>query len=390
MNIDKIRKDTPGAEFVRHFNNAGASLPTRQVLDATLHYLKQEALTGGYRFAAQETEEINAFYVEAAKLIHAKPSEIALTQNASSSLNLALYAIPFEQGDVILTSEIEYGNNFLNYLHLKERKGVDIRVFPMDKNGVFDLEKFENYIDEKVKLIAITHIPTQSGIVAPVAAIGKIAKKYDILYMIDACQSIGQFPFDVAEIGCDFCTATSRKYLRGPRGLGFLYVREAVMENLSPVFLEMLFTDWKNEKTFQLNRSMKMFETWEKPYSLMVGFTAAIQYANELGMNNIWERVQYLADYLRKRLETVEGVTVHDIGAVKCGIVTFTKANVSAEKLQQYLQSLEINTSVSARFSSIIDMDNRGLSSVNRASVHYFNTEAEIDFLVEAISHLSF
>ena len=386
MDIDKIRKDTPGAEFVRHFNNAGASLPTQQVLDATLHYLKQEALTGGYRFAAQQAEEINAFYVEAAKLIHAKPSEIALTQSASSSLSLALYAIPFEQGDVILTSEIEYGNNFLNYLSLKERKGVEIRVFPMGENGFFDLEKFENYIDEKVKLIAITHIPTNSGIVAPVAEIGKIAKKHKILYMVDACQSIGQFPFDVEEIGCDFCTATSRKYLRGPRGLGFLYVREAVMESLSPVFLEMLYADWKSETDYQLNRSAKMFETWEKPYSLMAGFTAAIQYANDLGMENIWERVQYLSDYLRKQLETVEGVTVYDIGTVKCGIVTFTKAGISPEKLQQHLQFLEINTSVSGRFSTVIDMDNRGLSAVNRASVHYFNTEAEIDFLVEAIN----
>jgi cysteine desulfurase/selenocysteine lyase len=388
MNIDKIRKDTPGCDFVRHFNNAGASLPTQQVLDATLRYLKQEALMGGYRFAAQQEKEINAFYEEAAKLIHAKPNEIALTQSASSSLNLALYAIPFEQGDVVLTSEIEYGNNFLNYLNLKERKGVEIRVFPMEKEGCFDLEKFENYIDEKVKLIAITHIPTNGGIVAPVAEIGKIAKKKGVLYMVDACQSIGQFPFDVEAVGCDFCMATSRKYLRGPRGLGFLYVRESVLDNLSPVFLEMLYADWKSETDYQLNRSTKMFETWEKSYGLMAGFTAAIRYANDLGMANIWKRVQYLANYLRKQLKTIEGVSIHDIGAVQCGIVTFTKLGVSPEKVQQYLQSLEVNSSVSGRFSTVIDMDNRGLSAVNRASVHYFNTESEIDFLVDAIGQL--
>jgi selenocysteine lyase/cysteine desulfurase len=388
MDIDKIRRDTPGSEFVRHFNSAGASLPTQQVLDATLRFLKQEALTGGYRFAAQQEKEINEFYTEAAKLIHAKPTEIALTQSASSSLSLALYAIPFERGDVILTSEIEYGNNFLNYLNLKERKGVEIRVFPMEKDGCFDLGKFENYIDKKVKLIAITHIPTNSGIVFPVAEIGEIAKKHNILYLVDACQSIGQFPFNVEDIGCDFCTATSRKYLRGPRGLGFLYVRESVMESLSPVFLEMLFADWQSETGYQLNRSAKMFETWEKPYSLMAGFTAAIRYANDLGAVNIWERVQHLAVYLRKRLETVEGVTIHDIGTVKCGIVSFTKLGISPEKLQQYLQSLEINTSVSGRFSSVLDMDNRGLSAVNRASVHYFNTEWEIEFLINAVTHI--
>jgi selenocysteine lyase/cysteine desulfurase len=160
------------------------------------------------------------------------------------------------------------------------------------------------------------------------------------------------------------------------------------MESLSPVFLEMLFADWQSETGYQLNRSAKMFETWEKPYSLMAGFTAAIRYANDLGTVNIWERVQHLAVYLRKRLETVEGVTVHDIGTVKCGIVSFTKLGISPERLQQYLQSLEINTSVSGRFSSVLDMDNRGLSAVNRASVHYFNTEWEIEFLINAVTHI--
>lgn len=383
MNITQLRKDTPGTQHVTHFNNAGASLTTQPVLDAIQEFLQQEAITGGYRFMAQEAEAIQEFYVQAAKLINASSQEIALTQNASSSLSLALYAIPWQKGDVILTSEIEYGNNFLNYLKLKEEKGVEIRVFPLGKNGYFDLQNFEKYIDDKVKLIAITHIPTNSGMIAPVEAIGEIAKKHGILYMVDACQSIGHLPFDVEKIGCDFATATSRKYLRGPRGLGFLYVRASVIETLSPVFLEMLFADWQSDTEFQLNKSIKMFEVWEKPYSLMVGFTAAIKYANDLGMDNIWKRTKSLADYLRKQLQTIEGVTVQDIGENQCGIVTFTKSGISPEAMQQHLQSLNINISVSGRFSSVLDMDNRGLSAVIRASVHYYNTKAEIDFLIE-------
>lgn len=383
MNITQLRKDTPGTQHVTHFNNAGASLTTQPVLDAIQEFLQEEAITGGYRFMAQEAEAIQEFYVQAAKLINASPQEIALTQNASSSLSLALYAIPWQKGDVILTSEIEYGNNFLNYLKLKEEKGVEIRVFPLGKNGYFDLQNFEKYIDDKVKLIAITHIPTNSGMIAPVEAIGEIAKKHGILYMVDACQSIGHLPFDVEKIGCDFATATSRKYLRGPRGLGFLYVRASVIETLSPVFLEMLFADWQSDTEFQLNKSIKMFEVWEKPYSLMAGFTAAIKYANDLGMDNIWKRTKSLADYLRKQLQTIEGVTVQDIGENQCGIVTFTKSGISPEAMQQHLQSLNINISVSGRFSSVLDMDNRGLSAVIRASVHYYNTKAEIDFLIE-------
>ena len=387
MNITQIRKDTPGTQRLIHFNNAGASLPTRQVLESTQDFMHREAMTGGYRFMAEEAAAINDFYTQAAQLINASSDEIALTQNASSSLNLALYALPWEKGDVILTSEIEYGNNYLNYLQLKERKGVEIRIFPLDKNHHYDLSDFESYIDDKVKLIAITHIPTNSGMIAPVEAIGKIAKKHNILYMVDACQAIGHLPFDVEKIGCDFATATSRKYLRGPRGLGFLYVRKSIIEQLNPVFLEMLYADWQSNTDFKLHKSMKMFETWEKPYALMAGFTAAIRYANDLGMENIWQRTQEIANYLRQQLQTVKGVKIQDIGENLCGIVTFTMEKTTPELLQKQLQQFNINTSVSGRFSSVIDMDKRGLSNVLRASVHYYNTKEEVDKLIKVISN---
>lgn len=386
MDINEIRKDTPGTQRLLHFNNAGASLPTRQTMEAIQDYLHREAMTGGYRFMAEEAEAINDFYTQAATLINASPDEIALTQNASSSLNLALYALPWQKGDVILTSEIEYGNNYLNYLKLAKEKGVEIRIFPLDENYHYDLTNFENYIDDKVKLIAITHIPTNSGMITPVEAIGEIAKKHNILYLVDACQSIGHLPFDVEKIGCDFATATSRKYLRGPRGMGFLYVRKAIIEQLNPVFLEMLYADWQSETNFQLKKSIKMFECWEKPYALMAGFTAAIRYANDIGMDNIWQQIQENASYLRQQLQTVKGITIQDIGENLCGIVTFTMEGTTPEKLKQYLQQFNINTSVSDRFSSVIDMDKRGLSGVLRASVHYYNTKEEIDKLVSVVN----
>ncbi len=385
MNIEQIRKDTPGVLLLKHFNNAGSSLITQQVLDATQQFINADAITGGYRLVAEKEKEINQFYHQAAKLINASTDEIALTQNASSSLNLALYAIPFQKGDVILTTELEYGNNFVNYLHLRDKKGVEIRIFKHDLNGNFDVQAFEKMIDDKVKLIAITHIPTSSGMVVPVEAIGEIAKKYNILYMIDACQSIGQIPFDVEKIGCDFATATSRKYLRGGRGLGFLYVRKSVIEQLEPVFLEVSYAYWQNADSYQLNKSIKMFETWEKPYALMMGFTAALKYANDLGMENIWNRIQLIANYLRDQLRTVEGVTVQDIGQVQGGIVTFTKAGISPEDLQKHLQYFNINTSVAGRFSSVLDMDKRNLVAANRASIHYYNTKVEIDFLIDKL-----
>lgn len=388
MNITQIRKDTPGTQRLIHFNNAGASLPTRQTLEAIQDYLHREAMTGGYRFMTEEAATINDFYVQAAQLINASPDEIALTQNASASLNLALYALPWQKGDVLLTSEIEYGNNFLNYLKLEKDKGVEIRIFPLDKNYHYNLATFENYINDKVKLIAITHIPTNSGMIAPVEAIGKIAKKHNILYMVDACQSIGHLPFDVEKIGCDFATATSRKYLRGPRGMGFLYVRKPIIERMNPIFLEMLYADWQSETDFQLNKSIKMFECWEKPYALMAGFTAAIRYANDLGIDNIWLRTQENAAYLRRQLATLKHLTIQDIGENLCGIVTFTIEGLSNEAIQKHLQNHNINTSISPGFTSLLDMQKRGLSDVLRASVHYYNTKEEINTFVETLSQI--
>ncbi len=386
MNIEQIRKDTPGVPKLIHFNNAGASLVTQQVIDATINFIHEDAITGGYRITNEKATEINNFYTQAAKLINASPNEIALTQNATSSLNLALYSIPFQKGDVIITSELEYGNNFINYLHLKEQKGIEIRIFKHELNGSFDLNAFEKLIDNKVKLIAITHIPTSNGIIAPAEEIGKLAKKYQVLFMVDACQSIGQIPFDVEKIGCDFATATSRKYLRGGRGLGFLYVRQSVIEQLEPVFLELLYTNWQNANDYQLNKSAKMFETWEKPFAAMMGFTAALKYANDLGIDNIWSRIELIANYLREQLQTIEDITVHDIGQKQGGIVTFSKAGISPEDLQKHLQSFNINSSVTARFSSVLEMDKRNISAANRTSVHYYNTKEEVDFLISKLT----
>jgi len=386
LDIQRIRFNTPGLSKVKDFNAAGSSLPSRATVDTIIDYLRKEALSGGYKYFEQNQAQLSQVYQQAAQLINAEAEEIAIVENASVAFVKALFGIHWEVGDVILTSEIEYGNNFLNFLKLKHEKGIVIRIVPSDTFGDIDLQQLENLIDDHVKLIAITHIPTNSGAIAPAAAIGKIAKANNILYLVDACQSIGQVPFDVKEIGCDFASATSRKYLRGPRGLGFLYVSNKVLSKMQPPQFDMLTTEWIDEDAYALTKSAIMFENFEKPFALIAGLSNALKELNKLCINNTWPRIQDLASYLREGLSALDQVATHDIGKNQCGIISFTKEGISPTDLKKHLDQANINSSISPRFCTALDMNKRGLAEVNRVSIHYYNTKEEIDFLLQTVA----
>lgn len=386
MNISQLREITPGASDHIHFNNAGASLPTQPVIDSIQEYLQEEARLGGYTLQDLYQAQLAAVYQEISQLIHSEPGEIALTTNASSAFSRALYAMPWRKGDTLITSELEYGNNYLSFLFLKEKMGIQIRILPHDETGCPNPDLLENLLDESVKLVAITHMPTNSGKVTDAEAIGKITQKHNIPYLLDACQTAGQMPLDVQKIGCDFLSATSRKYLRGPRGFGFLYVNKNLLPRLQPPFLDMNAAVWTGEDSYELQKSTRMFEEWEKSYALQMGFGKAVAYFNQLDQEACWVRIQKLAAYARAGLAEIKGVQVHDTGKVKGGIVSFTKEGVDPEKMKRFLYENQITTSVSYAPSSLMDMKQKSLLAVNRASLHYFNTVEEVDVFLELVA----
>ena len=388
MDIEQLRKDTPHCEDLTHFNNAGAALPSRFVNESILEFLEAESRIGGYEIVEERANQISEFYTEAAALIKASPEEIAVTDSASTAFSKAIFSIPFEQGDKIITSELEYGNNFLNYLKLKKEKGIEIIIIGGDEASPININELENAIDSKVKLIAITHMPTSGGVIAPVKEIGKIAKENGVLYLVDTCQSIGQCPVSVDELQCDFLNATSRKYLRGPRGLGFLYVRKSILPTLDPFSFEMLGAEWKSQDRYDLNFSSKMFETYEKPYAFLMGFSAAIKYANHLGIEQIWQRILELSTYLREQLKNVPGVKLYDGSGLRSGIISLTKDGVDPFKMHKQLQDKRINSSVLYQFTSLLEMQKKNLVNGNRLSVHCYNTKPEIDIIVSEIDRM--
>ena len=228
-------------------------------------------------------------------------------------------------------------------------------------------------------------MPTQGGLVQPAEAVGKITNDAGVLYLLDACQSVGQLPVDVRKVGCDFLSMTGRKYLRGPRGTGFLYAKRATTRHIEPLLLDNHAAKWTDDNAYTVRDDARRFENWERYFAGVIGLKVAADQANELGMEPIWARLRELADGLRTRLSTVKGVTLTDLGKVKGAIVTFAVAAQDHNELKAKLREQAINVTVSTQFSSRLDLKGRGLLNVMRASVHVYNTEEELDRFVAAL-----
>ena len=384
----QIRRDTPAADRRAYLHNAGAALMPIPVVQTMKDHLDLEAEIGGYAAADREQARIEKVYGSIARLLNAVPAEIAIVENATVAWQMAFYAIPFRPGDRILTAVSEYGANFVSYLQVARRTGAVVEAVPNDEFGQVSVAALERMIDQKVKLLAFTHVPTNGGLVNPAAEIGAVARRHGIPFLLDACQSVGQIDIDVAAIGCDMLSATGRKYLRGPRGTGFLYVRRAMIERLEPPFLDLHAAEWVAPDRYEIRKDARRFENWESYVAGRLGLGAAADYALKVGMPAIEADLSAKAAALRDMLSAIRGVTVHDLGRKKGGIVSFTKDGLGADAIKSALAARKINVSVSGASSTLYDMSARGLRELIRASVHYVNSTAELHRLVEAIAAL--
>jgi cysteine desulfurase / selenocysteine lyase len=379
LDIARVRADTPGCAEVTHLNAAGAALPSTPVVDATVEHLRLEARLGGYEAAERNATRLARPYAAAAELLGCDPDEIAVVENATRAWDMVFYSLRFGPGDRILTSRAEYASNYIAYLQVRRRTGVDIEVVPDDDHGQLSVDALSEMLDERVKLISVTHVPTNGGLVNPAAEIGAVAQAAGIPYLLDACQSVGQMPVDVRAIGCDFLSTTGRKYLRAPRGTGLLYVRRERLEALEPPFLDLHAARWVARDEYVVRNDARRFENWETNYAGKVGLGVALDYALDLGSAAIWARVQQLGDELRHRLVEIPGVTVRDRGAVRGGIVSFTYDGRDPQQLVGAMRAHDVNIWFSGVESTRLDMEGRGLDTVVRASVHYYNTSDELE-----------
>lgn len=387
IDLDKVRAETPGVQHGIHMLASGAALMPASVVDAMTDHLNLEATIGGYEAQAARAAELDGVYDSVAQLIGADRREIALVESATAAWCHAFYALPLKAGDRILTGEAEYGANYVAFLQRVKRDGAVIDVVPSDADGVLDVAALEAMIDDRVALIAMTWAPTNGGLLNPAAEVGAIARRHGIPYLLDACQSVGQMPVDVGALGCDFLTATGRKFLRGPRGTGFLYVRGDWLEQLEPAMIDHFAAPWVATNAYRLRDDARRFEKWENAYALRAGLGAAVDYALTLGLEEIQTAAWSLADRARDLIASRPGWRVEDLGREKSAIVSFSVDSLPDPRaivLKLREQNIRIGTSYPE--TTRLDAERRNLPTVFRIAPHYYNTRDEVEQVIDALA----
>ena len=388
--LKQWREETPGCANHIHLNNASAGLMPRSVLDAIVGHLNREANFGAYESADDAEAAVSEAYVNVSKLLGTQPRNVAVVENSTVAFFQALAAFDFKPGDVIVTTRNDYISNQLAYLSLARRHGVEVRRAADLAGGGADPQSVQHLLrNPRVRLLAVTWVPTNSGLMQPVETLGEIAEAAGVPYLVDACQAVGEIPIDVARLRCDFLSATARKFLRGPRGIGFLYVSDRALKRGDfPLYIDMRGADWVSADTFQPAPDARRFENWEFPYSLVLGLGEAARYALDVGVERGGGRARQLAAHLRDKLRAVPGVRVLDRGKELAAIVTIEVVGWDATELSKLLRTRGINTSASLRAYAVIDMDEKRAASALRLSPHYYNTEDELAAAVEALRSL--
>lgn len=385
--VEQWREDTPGCANQIHLNNAGAGLMPRAVLDAMVAHLNREAKFGAYESADDAEGAVADAYADVAKLLGTQLRNIAVVENSTVAFFQALSAFDFKAGDVIVTTRNDYISNQLAYLSLARRHGVEVRRAADLASGGADPQSVRELLrDPRVRLLAVTWVPTNSGLMQPVETLGEIAEAAGVPYLVDGCQAVGQISVDVARLKCDFFSGTARKFLRGPRGIGFLYVSDRALKRGDfPLYIDMRGADWVSADGFAPAPDARRFENWEFAYSLVLGMGEAARYALGVGVERGGHRARDLAATLRRKLTELRGIRVLDRGSELAAIVTIEVAGWDATELSKLLRTRGINTSASLRAYAVIDMDEKRAASALRLSPHYYNTESEVERVVEEL-----
>ena len=388
IDVDTLRAATPGCAHRVHLNNAGAALMSQRTLDPMTEHLRLEAEIGGYEAADAARDGIQDTYPAIAELVGGRAGEVALFDNATHAWNAAFYSVALGPGDRVLTGRAEYGSNVLAYLQVGRRTGAEVVVVPNDATGQLDTAALNDPIDERTKLVGVSHVPTSGGLVNPAAEIGRVARAAGALYLLDATQSVGQFPVDVEAIGCDLLTGTGRKFLRGPRGTGFLWARDEALERLDPFVAEVRSATWDGGRGFTWAAGARRFETWEYSYVNVLGLRRGRAPGARARARGIGERSLRLGAALRERLDDVHGVAPTTSARALRDRHRVGRRAWPLTRSPRIWPARGMNVSTTVPEQTPFDTEERGVHPLVRLSPHVYNTEDELDRAVRAIVEL--
>lgn len=389
IDLDLVRAETPACERRVFLDSAGSSLPPECVVAAVVSHLRREAEVGGYVAANERAADLVGLKVSLGRLLGCGPESVALMDSATRAWTQFFHAVPFQAGDRILISEAEYASNAIAALQRARMCGAQVEIVPSDDTGQINLSALAAMLDERVRLVSLVHVPTNGGLINPVRAVVDLAHRHGALVLLDACQSVGQLRVDVEELQVDALSGTGRKWLRGPRGTGFLYVRPALVTALEPPVIDLQSATWQDPFRYELRDDATRFELWEFDVAGRLGLRCAVDYLLNLGLDDVQRAVLHNAEQLRRSLSSIPRVQLHDIGRTRCGIVSFTIDGIDPAEVRDALAGEAITVTVSGRASTLLDMSMRNLHSVVRASPHYFVSAAQLDLAADAVARLS-
>lgn len=388
--LDKWRRETPGTAERIHLNNAGAALMPQPVLDACKAHLDLESQIGGYEASDLRSDEVARVYQDVGRLIGANPENIAVTANATAGFIQAVSSFDLEPGDVIVTTRADYTSYQITFLSLAERLGVVVKhAEDLPEGGVDPDSVRELARDPRCRFVHVSWVPTHSGLIQDAVRVGGVCEELDVPYLLDACQAVGQIPIDIEQLKCDYLTATARKFLRGPRGVGFMYASDkALGRGDHPLFVDMRGAKWVEPDQYEVAPTAMRYEDWEFSYAMVLGLGAAARYALDVGIDIAGSRAFSLARRLREGIAAIPGARVLDRGKEQCAIVTATFRRDAREVVRE-LKARKINATSSLKWYGLLDFPAKGVEAALRISPHYYNTEDEIDEALDALKSIT-
>ncbi|WP_126428777.1 aminotransferase class V-fold PLP-dependent enzyme [Brevibacillus marinus] len=392
MDIAQIRKDTPLHEQYSYINTAAASAPPRQVVEAIADYLHKTASLGPYlpSFRRETYAKVDEIREKAGAFIGASAREIAFVKNGTEAINFIAGGLAWNEGDEVILADLEFHSNFVPWLKLQREGKIKLKVLKTDNSGVISVAELEKLITPRTRLITVSHLPNASGALQPVQEICALAKRHNVLTLVNASQTLGLVPIDVKELNCDFLAACGRKWLRGPEGSGILYIREELIDSIQPVLIGWGGTSWDFETNeYSFLPIAKRVEAGCPIVPSILGLGAAIDYAANIGIQAIFERVKELTRYAVERMQTIPGIAIYGPDRIenRLGIIPFNVDGLSPDRITQFLEENRIIIEAGTFMANTM-LQQYGIAKMARLSPHYFNTTEEIDRTVELIKVL--
>lgn len=376
-----------------HLNNAGASLVSDTTLDEMVKHLRLEQEIGGYEAAAERSADLEEFYPTIASLLGVEKENVAFSDSATRAWNTVIFSMKFNKGDRILTTSTEFGSNVVSLQSVAEQSGAELIVLDVQENGSIDMNELRTYIDERLKLVAVSHAPAHCGSVINAEEIGVCLKDTDAFYLLDACQTLGQFDVDVSKIGCDALVGTGRKWLRGPRGTGFVFASNRLLSDLVSVSIDLANADWlpeaKEGSQIAYFGGAKKLQTWERSLAAQLGLANAVQEFLKLNKGgDITKRIAELRGRVCDAIDHNSDFELYPDGNTRSGVVTFHSKTREAGEIKDVYARAQINVSLMNDWDAPWDFQAKSLPTLVRVSPHYLNTDAEISEFVDLTSEI--